>query len=211
MPTETNAGRRRRRSARRFNEAVGSCPRKRRQRHRADDGPRASMRPWARAHGNAPTNDVAVWRFSASMRPWARAHGNRSVRCASCRQNTASMRPWARAHGNVFRKMYLWRGTVGFNEAVGSCPRKRLAGRCADGRNHASMRPWARAHGNDMNSGARSPTTACFNEAVGSCPRKLPVAGEKRHGLKSFNEAVGSCPRKHATPEGVRHSSGLLQ
>jgi len=53
-----------------------------------------------------------------------------------------------------------------------------------------------------MNSGARSPTTACFN---------VPVAGEKRHGLKSFNEAVGSCPRKHATPEGVRHSSGLLQ
>ena len=64
----------------RFNEAVGSCPRKRRK-------------------GGHPKGFV----FDASMRPWARAHGNASQSEPHHHAGIASMRPWARAHGNMVR------------------------------------------------------------------------------------------------------------
>ena len=82
------------------------------------------------------------------------------------------MRPWARAHGNRSRRSCAGGTSARFNEAVGSCPRKRAL---------AISMPVLEN---------------CFNEAVGSCPRKLPELQTDLVAVPGFNEAVGSCPRK---------------
>ncbi len=100
MPTETRHTTSPFGLTRSFNEAVGSCPRKRPGRPRGASRHIASMRPWARAHGNSGRQLGAVEQVIASMRPWARAHGNPAGLSDVTTFGAASMRPWARAHGN---------------------------------------------------------------------------------------------------------------
>ena len=86
-----------------------------------------------------------------------------------------------------------------FNEAVGSCPRKRQPRLGLAKAALASMRPWARAHGNVCVPARVLAFAMGFNEAVGSCPRKRTERRAIVSTSASFNEAVGSCPRKHGS------------
>jgi len=100
VPTETRAVPSSLSSPRCFNEAVGSCPRKRastaRARHRFDS-------------------------FNEAVGSCPRKPQNRTL---ELRSMLASMRPWARAHGNRDADELPPIPCTGFNEAVGSCPRK---------------------------------------------------------------------------------------